>query len=254
MNLEVKKLALAPEIKPIPSPVVASVERDESQRPRAEEMRTERRKEAQELIGNKVNAAKMMFQQQAAQSTIPPKAVGPPVKPIRKTINKIEPEINTTSIALVDEPESANQSTELEHIVEDLAKTIVHPHQQKFKEEEEEQEQFSTIKRSPKTPTTPEIENGNNNGFIGGVVDNNSIQNDNIHVVEQQKEEDHQISVAYEGQQTDESPETPMLKAVALYDYQQVDDTEISFDPGDLITHIDQIDAGRLRKYLYYIK
>lgn len=32
--------------------------------------------------------------------------------------------------------------------------------------------------------------------------------------------------------------------AMALYDYQAADETEISFDPGQLITHIDQIDPG----------
>ncbi|KAK7576234.1 hypothetical protein V9T40_012520 [Parthenolecanium corni] len=34
------------------------------------------------------------------------------------------------------------------------------------------------------------------------------------------------------------------LKAQALYDYQAADDTEISFDPDDIITHIEQIDPG----------
>ncbi|XP_054267084.1 drebrin-like protein isoform X1 [Macrosteles quadrilineatus] len=34
------------------------------------------------------------------------------------------------------------------------------------------------------------------------------------------------------------------LRAQALYDYQAADETEISFDPGDIITRIDQIDAG----------
>jgi len=34
------------------------------------------------------------------------------------------------------------------------------------------------------------------------------------------------------------------LQARALYDYQAADETEISFDPGDIITHIDQIDEG----------
>ncbi|XP_063232985.1 drebrin-like protein [Bacillus rossius redtenbacheri] len=34
------------------------------------------------------------------------------------------------------------------------------------------------------------------------------------------------------------------LQARALYDYQAADSTEISFDPGDVITHIDQIDEG----------
>ncbi|XP_075532911.1 actin binding protein 1 isoform X3 [Dermacentor variabilis] len=36
----------------------------------------------------------------------------------------------------------------------------------------------------------------------------------------------------------------PGLKARALYDYQAADDTEISFDPDDVITHIEQIDEG----------
>ncbi|XP_037282549.2 actin binding protein 1 isoform X2 [Rhipicephalus microplus] len=36
----------------------------------------------------------------------------------------------------------------------------------------------------------------------------------------------------------------PGLRARALYDYQAADDTEISFDPDDIITHIEQIDEG----------
>lgn len=34
------------------------------------------------------------------------------------------------------------------------------------------------------------------------------------------------------------------VRARALYDYQADDDSEISFDPGDIISHIDQIDPG----------
>ena len=34
------------------------------------------------------------------------------------------------------------------------------------------------------------------------------------------------------------------LRAKALYDYQAADETEISFDPDDIITHIEQIDSG----------
>ncbi|XP_077498727.1 actin binding protein 1 isoform X2 [Amblyomma americanum] len=36
----------------------------------------------------------------------------------------------------------------------------------------------------------------------------------------------------------------PEIRARALYDYQAADDTEISFDPDDIITHIEQIDEG----------
>lgn len=42
----------------------------------------------------------------------------------------------------------------------------------------------------------------------------------------------------------DLSDEENMIKARALYDYQAADESEISFDPGDIITHIDQIDEG----------
>uniref|UniRef100_A0A8D9DS04 Drebrin-like protein n=1 Tax=Cacopsylla melanoneura TaxID=428564 RepID=A0A8D9DS04_9HEMI len=41
-----------------------------------------------------------------------------------------------------------------------------------------------------------------------------------------------------------EEIEGPGQQAQALYDYQAADETEISFEPGDIITHIDQIDAG----------
>ncbi|VDL83497.1 unnamed protein product [Nippostrongylus brasiliensis] len=34
------------------------------------------------------------------------------------------------------------------------------------------------------------------------------------------------------------------LRAVALWDYQAADNTEISFDPDDIITEIDQVDSG----------
>uniref|UniRef100_A0A182S8R0 Drebrin-like protein n=1 Tax=Anopheles maculatus TaxID=74869 RepID=A0A182S8R0_9DIPT len=42
----------------------------------------------------------------------------------------------------------------------------------------------------------------------------------------------------------DLSDEDNMIRARALYDYQAADDSEISFDPDDIITHIDQIDEG----------
>lgn len=40
------------------------------------------------------------------------------------------------------------------------------------------------------------------------------------------------------------SPDDPGTVAFALYDYQAAADDEISFDPGDVITHIELIDEG----------
>lgn len=212
-------------------PVKPIVDRDENARPKAEEMRTERRKEAQELIGNKVNAAKMMFQQQAVQTTTV-KASGPPIKPIRKTIPKHEPEVI---------PQKDIQETS----------QVTESYEQ---HEEEVEHEISTIKRSPKTPTTPE----QNNAFIENTTNGNKVEDvQNIPqsepelqppqpvVVQETVQEITQINEVEQIEQVAEDlGDQSMLKAVALYDYQAVDDTEISFDPGDLITHIDQIDAG----------
>lgn len=231
---------------------IKNVEKDDiiaATKPRAEELRNERRKEAQELIGNKVNAAKMMFQQQAAQSTQPPAKVAPPAKPIRKTIHKNEPE---QPPQVVPEPIIATAATieqpEIQPEVEEISSSA----------DDEQVQTINTIKRSPKTPTTPE---SNNNGLIisdNGAETTNYTQNDIVQqtnvVVEEEKEEinvEPQIPQQQQQQQAEEQQleslddESNLLKAVALYDYQAADDTEISFDPGDLITHIDCIDAGK---------
>ncbi|VVC36286.1 Hypothetical protein CINCED_3A023461 [Cinara cedri] len=66
--------------------------------------------------------------------------------------------------------------------------------------------------------------------------------------------EEAKIEIAKPGLVVTEEPEnsneqnndlgTYGIRAEALYDYQAADDTEISFDPGDIICHIDKIDQG----------
>lgn len=212
-----------------------NVEKEESMRPKADEMRADRRKEAQELIGNRVNTAKALFQQQAAQNATPPVSAAPPAKPIRKTIQKIEPEP-----IVVEQPRPAPAKIEIP-TYEPEPEPIPAP--ASFVQTHED-EQFSTIKRSPKTPTTPESKDNN---FIATT----DYANGNGHVQQQQHQ---QVEIAavqpQEIPQEEASPEG-LLKAVALYDYQAVDETEISFDPGDIITHIDQIDEGMLWRVNY---
>lgn len=211
---------------------IKNVEKDDVGKPRAEELRMERRKEAQELIGNKVNTAKMMFQQQAAQSVQPPAKVAPPAKPVRKTIHKIEPE----QPQVVPEPPQVEEAP--------YVAPIVVPKEPEIMPEVEEitadDEQFCTIKRSPKTPTTPE---SNNNGFIisdnGSEKTTNYTPNDNVQQVEEEEKEEVQVQPLQQ-QHEEQQPESldddqHLLKAVALYDYQAADDTEISFDPGEEI-------------------
>lgn len=233
---EVKKLAPVAFIQPV-SPV-KTIEKDESSGPRAEEMRADRRKEAQELIGNRVNTAKALFQQQAAQSTAPVSAA-PPAKPIRKTIQKIEPEpviIEAPATPAMIKIPRAEPEPEP---IPTPAPEVTHV--------DDEADQFSTIKRSPKTPTTPE--NKQDNDFITTTDYANNHHHQQVEVVQQQPVE---IATAIP-EQEEKSPEAELLRAVALYDYQAVDDTEISFDPGDIITHIDQIDEGKYQTVINHV-
>lgn len=223
-NKEPEKQKIAPPVvvaKPVSSAKI--VEKDDSSKPRAEEMRMDRRKEAQELIGNRVNTAKALFQQQAAQNAAPVNT-GPPAKPIRKTITKVEPE----TVAVAVEPRAPPPANIVIPVAEPEPISPAN---------DDSDEQFSTIKRSPKTPTTPD--NKQDNGFAAAIDNKITLPEETI-AIPQQKD----ISnVQMEHAEDDTSP-TELLKAVALYDYQAVDETEISFDPGDVITHIDQIDEG----------
>lgn len=99
-------------------------------------------------------------------------------------------------------------------------------------------EQYATIKRSPKdinnapktaeTPTSPAqsepvSEKSNPTPFVEQTVQ----------MLEQDFVDEYIFGIAKDG-----------YKARALYDYQAADDTEISFDPGDVITNIEKVDEG----------
>lgn len=105
----------------------------------------------------------------------------------------------------------------------------------------DQEEQYSTIKRSPHSKS-------------------NSLQSpDEVTVVQQIPEQQKQSSASNGSlRQMNEIADIVNeddlicqdvlsdngLKARALYDYQAADESEITFDPGDIITHIDQIDEG----------
>lgn len=239
------------EVKKIPEPIVKHsspqkvIEKVEPARPRAEEMRMDRRKEAQELIGNRVNTAKALFQQQAASISQPAVTVAP-AKPIRKTIHKIDPEVVPASSS--PEPPAAVVAAKIEitspepKIAQHVQPTTPEPSSTNEYVADDDDDQFSTIKRSPKTP-----DKDDKNVFI--------LPTENIIVSNYQADDNRKVEPAIAAAPlTEESSESEhkMLKAVALYDYQAVDDTEISFDPGDVISHIDQIDEGEYCKFNFY--
>ncbi|XP_016999353.2 drebrin-like protein [Drosophila takahashii] len=126
----------------------------------------------------------------------------------------------------------------------------------------ESSEQFSTIKRSPHSKT---------NSLQSQSPDETTSSNETDTAVYQDQEEEVRTKVSVTVQQSQSAKTSGLstlernaltdlvneddficqetlgdlgLRARALYDYQAADESEITFDPGDVITHIDQIDEG----------
>lgn len=97
---------------------------------------------------------------------------------------------------------------------------------------DDESDQYSTIKRCPKSVTSPT-----------STQPQESTKTETSQTLN--KEETVQIT---EQQFVDEviykDLNEPGIQARALYDYQAADETEITFDPGDIITHIELVDEG----------
>lgn len=228
----------------------------------AEKMRQERNQEAKMLIGSRVLEAKAMFSQNTVQTTSTVKA---PVKPIRK-INMTNPRapaeaipsavaasppmktiapvvVTAPAVVVAEVPEVIVEAKKLPEV----AVTEIEP--QIATEDMGNGDQFSTIKRSPHSAKTPSQEED-----VVAVVAQPAV------VVQEVKHAPISVPVAVTVQQQEEQqemvaatpvamPEEPLaddggLQARALYDYQAADESEINFDPGDVITHIDQIDEG----------
>jgi hypothetical protein len=198
---------------------------DKSSKPSSEVMRTERRREAQELIGDKVNAAKKLFQQQASENNSAPLKSVPPVKPIRKTINKLEEVTQITTSAsnvvpVVDDDD--NNVDKKEEIIENNEPQIIN----------------EPIAESIEIVAAPVV------GEVQKITAEIDVPQSNEIYEQPHQQAVSEVNAIVEEIKSEDAVNRPVLKAIALYDYQAVDETEISFDPGDLITHIDQIDAG----------
>lgn len=88
---------------------------------------------------------------------------------------------------------------------------------------DDDSDQFATIKRSPKDPSVGAKQEETKADFVEQTVQ----------MLEQDFVDEYIYGIGKGG-----------YKARALYDYQAADDTEISFDPGDLITNIEKVDEG----------
>ncbi|KPJ02122.1 PREDICTED: drebrin-like protein [Papilio xuthus] len=105
-------------------------------------------------------------------------------------------------------------------------------------DDDDSDNKFSTIKRSPYTKDTEaRSELSRQNTVIENVhykKENGTTTLDDVSPE----------GLEEEGNIYEDLDDDPGLTARALYDYQAADESEITFDPGDIITHIEQIDAG----------
>ncbi|XP_050563941.1 drebrin-like protein B [Spodoptera frugiperda] len=109
-------------------------------------------------------------------------------------------------------------------------------------DDDDSDNKFSTIKRSPYSKNNITDDNDRNeltrqNTVIENVNFKKDTNGTTLDDVSPEGMED-------EGAIYEDLDDDPGLTARALYDYQAADESEITFDPGDIITHIEQIDAG----------
>ncbi|XP_077297397.1 actin binding protein 1 [Arctopsyche grandis] len=117
-------------------------------------------------------------------------------------------------------------------------------------EDDDSDNKFSTIKRSPHSKNNISDGSGDSSAKDQGDASrqNTVIENvqykDNGHTNGSSTPDDVSPEALEDDGLYQDLDEDPGLMARALYDYQAADESEITFDPGDIISHIDQIDEG----------
>lgn len=202
----------------------------------AERMRQDRNQEAKMLIGSRVLEAKAMFTQNSVQAATTTTTA--PAKPIRK-INMTNPRAQAVAEP-VPSPPKVERVEEVKKIISETPPPppVVEQEPQQVNEDNNGNEQFSTstIKRSPHSVKTPSVEEPVE-------IPPPQLKEESVPEVTPPIPIANQAVDTMPAEMTDQV-EDMGLKARALYDYQAADESEITFDPGDMITHIDQIDEG----------
>lgn len=182
-------------------------------------LRQQRNQEAQNLIAQRTIDARSIFEKNTSAGQIKKTT---PEKPVRASILKAQQQ---------------KMEEEAKQEVVTTPPEVIQENKQIEEQSDDDSDQFATIKRSPKdldkkNSITSPVEQENAKNVI------NKQQEPKIETVQQITEQQFVDEVLY-GDLCDSG-----IQARALYDYQAADDTEISFDPGDLITHIELVDEG----------
>ncbi|XP_003698317.1 drebrin-like protein [Apis florea] len=188
---------------------------DDDHRSRSEELRRQRSKETQQLIAQRTINARAVFEQNSAAG-----------------------QMKSSPIQQQYIPKNS-------HV--EAAKKAIEESQQKDVSHTKVQEEVKIVKN--KTHNVDSI--------VTTTVSNtspppNQVQESKLSELEESQQSsmtkevvtENELYSQMDGQYLYFDPNNEGMKARALYDYQAADDTEITFDPGDIITHIDAIDEG----------
>lgn len=185
---------------------------DDDHKSRSEELRRQRSKEAQQLIAQRTINARAVFEQNSAAGQM--------------------------------------KSSQVQHSLQKGG------HVEAAKKAIEESQQKEHVDIKPQEATPVEVVNKINDtealtNSATEVVNTISPHDSKISSHEPETEQtnkedmtDNELYNQLDGSYLYFDPNNEGMKARALYDYQAADDTEITFDPGDIITHIDAIDEG----------
>ncbi|XP_076247357.1 actin binding protein 1 [Calliopsis andreniformis] len=187
-------------------------DQEDDHKSRSEELRRQRTKETQQLIAQRTINARAVFEQNSAAGQMKSTSAQQPyiqksshVEAAKKALE--ETQVKEIPNAKVQEEVKTEMNTvdTVTNSAQSLPVTQNQSEESKTTESHEEAEQSSVTKEA---------------------VTENELYNQ------------------MDGQYLYFDPNNQGTVARALYDYQAADDTEITFDPGDIITHIDAIDEG----------
>ncbi|XP_037090826.1 drebrin-like protein A [Pollicipes pollicipes] len=177
---------------------------EEERKHRADRLRMERKQEAQQLIGHRTGAARAVFESHTAAGQLTS-----PTSPVGGA---------SGGVARRWPPVAASHSTDQQSTAGRLP-----PAHQNGSSTAPVANGHQRSGGGPQPEPEPEQRGAPDGGLLTGEVQITTVTGE-------------LASVAI-------SPEHGLC-AQALYDYQAVDETEITFDPGDIVTNIEQIDEG----------
>lgn len=191
---------------------------EDDHKSRSEELRRQRSKETQQLIAQRTINARAVFEQNSAAGQMK-----------TGSVQQFLPKNNHV--------ESMRKALEDAQIKDQ-------PDVKSCEEEEKpgEEKKHTNAETVTSSSAVPQSQNTNNQELKTTAKHLQSESEQAVQTKEQVTE--NELYNQLDGPYLYFDPNNEGMKARALYDYQAADDTEITFDPGDIITHIDAIDEG----------